>query len=168
MIGRWRWLRKSTPHTEVVMRFAICCLATLLVAAKSPPEEINLRRTVTVEVVKKTKDAVVNISATKIVNQRMNPFGMDPFWQQFDIGDIARIPADSLGSGFIVHADGYVVTNHHVIDRARRVNVELADGRKLPAELISSDAEADLAILKIKDDKPLPTIELGDSSDLMI
>jgi serine protease Do len=139
----------------------------LLVAAKAP-EEINLRRTVTVEVVKKTKDAVVNISATKIVNQRMNPLGMDPFWQQFDIGDVARIPADSLGSGFIVHPDGYVVTNHHVIDRARRVNVELADGRKLPAELISSDPEADLAILKINDPKPFPTIELGDSSDLMI
>src|SRR5438552_6481974 len=107
MIGRWRWLRKSTTHTEVVMRFVICCLASLLLAAKGPQEEINLRRTVTVEVVKKTKDAVVNISATKIVNQRMNPFGMDPFWQQFDIGDVARIPADSLGSGFIVHADGY-------------------------------------------------------------
>jgi serine protease Do len=150
------------------MRLLICCLAVVLIAAKAPPEEINLRRTVTVEVVKKTKDAVVNISATKIVNQRMNPFGMDPFWQQFDIGDVARIPADSLGSGFIVHPDGYVVTNHHVIDRARRVNVELADGRKLPADLISSDPEADLAILKINDSKPFPTIELGDSSDLMI
>ena len=143
------------------MRLLFCCLSVMLVAAKAP-EEINLRRTVTVEVVKKTKDAVVNISATKIVNQRMNPFGNDPFWQQFDIGDVARIPADSLGSGFIVHPDGYVVTNHHVIDRARRVNVELADGRKLPAELISSDPEADLAILKINDTKPFPTIELGD------
>ena len=150
------------------MRLLICCLFVLLMAAFAPAQEINLRRTVTVEVVKKTKDAVVNISATKIVNQRMNPFGGDPFWQQFDIGDVARIPADSLGSGFIVHPDGYVVTNHHVIDRARRVNVELADGRKLPAELISSDPEADLAILKINDTKPFPTIELGDSSDLMI
>src|SRR5947208_876341 len=150
------------------MRLLICCLFVLLMAAFAPAQEINLRRTVTVEVVKKTKDAVVNISATKIVNQRMNPFGGDPFWQQFDIGDVARIPADSLGSGFIVHPDGYVVTNHHVIDRARRVTVELADGRKLPAELISSDPEADLAILKINDTKPFPTIELGDSSDLMI
>ncbi len=150
------------------MRLLICCLSVMLITAAAPAQEINLRRTVTVEVVKKTKDAVVNISATKIVNQRMNPFGNDPFWQQFDMGDVARIPADSLGSGFIVHPDGYVVTNHHVIDRARRVNVELADGRKLPAELISSDPEADLAILKINDSKPFPTIELGDSSDLMI
>ena len=122
------------------MRLLICCLSVLLVVEKAQADEINLRRTVTVEVVKKTKDAVVNISATKIVNQRMNPFGNDPFWQQFDIGDVARIPADSLGSGFIVHPDGYVVTNHHVIDRARKVNVELADGRKLPAELTAEEA----------------------------
>src|SRR3954463_7768143 len=152
------------------MRLMIACLSLLLIVAKAPAEEINLRRTVTVEVVKKTKDAVVNISATKIVNQRMNPFGNDPFWQQFDVGDIARIPADSLGSGFIVHPDGYVVTNHHVIDRARQINVELADGRKIPADLISSDAEADLAILKIreKEGTKFPTLELGDSGDLMI
>jgi serine protease Do len=79
-----------------------------------------------------------------------------------------QVPANSLGSGFIIHPDGYIVTNNHVIDRARQINVELSDGRKLPAELISADAEADLAILKITSDKPLPTIDLGDSSDLMI
>src|SRR5205807_10398279 len=62
----------------------------------------------------------------------------------------------------------YVVTNNHVIDRARQITVELADGRKLPADLLSSDGEADLALLKIHSDKPLPALELGDSSDLMI
>jgi S1-C subfamily serine protease len=138
---------------------------------------INLRQTVTVEVVRKTKDAVVNISATKTVRQRVSPFGdTDPFWQFFDSGETVDVPASSLGSGFIVHPDGYVVTNHHVIDRARQIQVELTDGRKLPADLISSDAEADLAILKIAPSKtgrggaprPFPIIELGDSSDLMI
>ena len=79
-----------------------------------------------------------------------------------------KVPANSLGSGFIIHRDGYVVTNNHVIDRARQITVELLDGRKLPADLISADAEADLAILHIHSDKPLPTLELGDSSDLMI
>jgi S1-C subfamily serine protease len=79
-----------------------------------------------------------------------------------------RVQATSLGSGFIVQADGYVVTNNHVVDRARQITVELLDGRKLPADLISSDPEVDLAILKIHSDKPLPTLQLGDSSDLMI
>ncbi|WP_428937978.1 trypsin-like peptidase domain-containing protein [Fontivita pretiosa] len=129
---------------------------------------VNLRRTVTVDVVEKTKDAVVYISSTKIVAQRFSPFGNDPFWQQFDFGDIRYVPVGSLGSGFIVHPEGYIVTNSHVIDRARQIDVELLDGRKFPAELISADAEADLAILKISADRPLPTLELGDSADLMI
>lgn len=131
--------------------------------------QINLRKTVVVDVVNKTKDAVVYVSTKKIVARRVDPFGgMNPFWQDF--GEITRVPANSLGSGFIIHSDGYVVTNNHVIDRAREINVELLDGRKLPADLISADPDADLAILKIITDKPttFPTIELGDSSDLMI
>src|SRR5256885_264906 len=75
----------------------------------------NLRRTVTVEVAEKTKDAVVYISTTKVVNQRVSPFGgNDPFWNQFDFG-YRKVPIGSLGSGFIIHKDRYVVTNHQVI-----------------------------------------------------
>ncbi len=151
--------------------YAMACTMVLdqgLRTAEPAAQAMNLRRTTTVDVVRRTKDAVVNISATKIVAKRVSPFGADPFWQQFDVGDVVRVPSDSLGSGFIIHPDGYVVTNHHVIDRARAIKVELADGRKLDADLISSDSEADLAILKIASGKPLPIIELGDSSDLMI
>ncbi len=162
-------------NTRSLLILNVCILLILpasnFAKESSPPTQsgiINLRKTVTVSVVQKTKDAVVNISTTKIVSKRISPFGDDPFFRQFDIGSIVQVPANSLGSGFIVHRDGYVVTNNHVIDQARQINVELADGRKLPATLISSDAEADLAILKITSDKPLPTLELGDSSDLMI
>jgi len=139
--------------------------ADIPVASTAP--SINLRQTVTVDVVRKTKDAVVYISTTKTVTQRMSPFGFDPFWGDVG-GDVVKVPANSLGSGFLIHEDGYVVTNHHVIDRARQINVELADGRKLPAELISSDSDADLAILKVNADKPLPRLELGDTADVMI
>jgi serine protease Do len=131
------------------------------------PESINLRRTVTVEIFQRSKDAVVNISTTKLVNRRMAISG-DPFWQQFDFGEIRKVPTNSLGSGFIIHPEGYVITNHHVVDRARQITVELSDGRKLPADLISSDAESDLAVLKISDKNPFPTLPLGDSSNLMI
>src|SRR5690349_12852835 len=99
-------------------------------ALADPPESINLRRTVTVDVVQRTKDAVVNISTTRFIARNRSPFGGNPFFREFD--DVVRVPADSLGSGFLIHADGYVVTNHHVIDRARQIRVELADGRKLP------------------------------------
>src|SRR3954466_2172968 len=137
--------------------------------AAEPPAAINLRQTVTVDVVRKTKDAVVYISTTKIV--RASPFANDPFFRQFNFGDDfggQNVAVHSLGSGFIAHEDGYIVTNNHVVERAREVSVELSDGRKYPAELVAADRDADLAILKIKADRPLPTLDLGDSSDLMI
>jgi serine protease Do len=127
---------------------------------------INLRRTVTVQVVQKTKDAVVNISTRKLVDRHVTLGG--PFIQPFDTGQVVRVPANSLGSGFIIQKDGYVVTNNHVVDRAREISVELADGRKLSADLISADPDADLAVLRIHSDTPLPTLDLGESSDLMI
>jgi serine protease Do len=156
------------------MNRLLCILAAFLggaltfpvLAPADPPESVNLRKTIVVEVVARTKAAVVNISTTKLITARISPFGNDPFFRQF--GQIEKVPGNSLGSGIIIHQDGYVVTNNHVIDRAREITVELADGRKLPAELISADAEADLALLKISDKQPFPTLSLGDSSDLMI
>jgi serine protease Do len=159
----------NSPNLQIRSPFVPALFISLifpLLAFADPPESINLRNTVTVQVVAKTKAAVVNISTTKIIRQWVSPFGNDPFFQQF--GQMESVPADTLGSGFIIHKDGYVVTNNHVIDRSTQITVELEDGRKLPAQLLSSDAEADLALLKISDPKPFPTITLGDSSDLMI
>jgi S1-C subfamily serine protease len=153
---------------SISLVFAHAAAAPHATPAPHAAAEVNLRRTVVVDVVERAKGAVVNISTTKLVNRRMHVGGDDPFWQQFDFGPARKIPASSLGSGFIVHPEGYVITNHHVIDRARQITVELADGRKLSADLISSDAEADLAVLKISDEKPLPALPLGDSSDLLI
>jgi S1-C subfamily serine protease len=137
-------------------------------ATAEPPEAINLRRTVTVDVVERSKSAVVYISTTKLVAQRFSLFGGDPFFDRFGPSETRLIPRGSLGSGFIIHSDGYIVTNHHVIDRAREIGVELIDGRKLKASVVSSDPDNDLAILKVNADAPLPTLPLGDSSDLLI
>ncbi len=129
---------------------------------------INLRRTTVVDVVERSKNAVVYISSRKIITQRVNPFGNDPFLRQFDFGMNRTQSVGSLGSGFILHPDGYIVTNNHVIDRARQIEVTLLDGRKFNAEIVSADSEADIAILKIDSDGTLPTLPLGDSSDLMM
>src|ERR1700722_14825920 len=96
-----------------------------VMADDGPP--INLRRTVTVEVVEKTKGAVVNVSARKMVNERRRAV-ISPFSPPIAIGPVIRVPADSLGSGFIIHPDGYVVTNNHVVEGALGVSVELAAG----------------------------------------
>ncbi|MCS7034808.1 MAG: trypsin-like peptidase domain-containing protein [Phycisphaerae bacterium] len=150
----------------MVIRILLVAAILTAVSFADVANSVNLRRTVTVEVAEKSKDAVVNISATKIVRQRIGLFGNDPFFDQF--GPTVQRETGSLGSGFIVHPDGYVITNHHVIDRARTVTVELADGRKLSADVISSDPDSDLAVLKIAEAGPFPTLPLGDSSDLMI
>jgi len=75
--------------------------------------------------------------------------------------------AEALGSGFIVGADGTIVTNNHVIDGATSIKVTLDDGTELPAKLVGRDAKNDLAVLKIKAAKPLPTVKWGDSDKLM-
>ncbi|MBV8781522.1 MAG: trypsin-like peptidase domain-containing protein, partial [Phycisphaerae bacterium] len=149
----------------LALSFALLIVAAPLEAGT--PDVVNLRRTLVVDVVQRTKDAVVYISTTKLISNRIGPFA-NPFFQQFQNPDEAKVPVGSLGSGFIVHPDGYVVTNNHVVDRAREITVELLDGQKFSADLISSDPEADLAVLKIHTDHPLPTLPLADSSDLMI
>ena len=75
--------------------------------------------------------------------------------------------AEALGSGFIVGSDGTIVTNNHVIDGATSIKVTLDDGTELPAKLVGRDAKNDLAVLKVKADKSLPTVKWGDSDKLM-
>jgi serine protease Do len=70
----------------------------------------------------------------------------------------------ALGSGFIVDSAGYIVTNDHVIDGANKIKVSLKDGTEYPARLIGSDADTDVAVIKIEANKPLPVAKVGDSS----
>jgi serine protease Do len=130
--------------------------ATLAAVAPSPQSS---RRTPVVTVVEKIAPAVVNISAQSTVREA------DPFFGMFGLG--AERQAQSLGSGFIVDRNGIVVTNAHVIEGASRITVTLLDGREIEADLLGSDRDADLAVLKIKA-TGLPAIPLGRSSDLMI
>lgn len=74
--------------------------------------------------------------------------------------------AEALGSGFIISSDGTIVTNNHVIDGASDIMVTLDDGTELPATLVGRDAKSDLAVLKIRAGKPLPTVAWGDSDRL--
>ena len=83
--------------------------------------------------------------------------------------DGAVQPRRSLGSGFILTPDGYVVTNNHVVERAQIVHAALADGRELPADVVGKDAATDVALLKIRGPvKDLPFTRLGDSDRLQV
>jgi serine protease Do len=74
----------------------------------------------------------------------------------------------SRGSGFIIDPQGYILTAHHVIDKAQEIEVRLADLQRLPAHVIAADAQVDLAILKIETERPLPILSLGDSDKIHV
>jgi S1-C subfamily serine protease len=96
----------------------------------------------------------------------------DPTFDQFfrDFFESRRRPVTrtSLGSGVIIRADGYVLTNQHVVLRAQRITVALADEREFEAQLVGADADSDLAVLRLQAKDPLPAVALGSSSDIMI
>ena len=77
-------------------------------------------------------------------------------------------PQSSRGSGFIIDRQGYIVTAQHVVDKAREIEVRLADSQRLPAQVIAADSQVDLAILKIQTEPPLPILSLGDSDKIRI
>jgi len=123
--------------------------------------------------------AVVNISTRQQITVNANPFAGTPFADLFGNrgGAGGNQPttreAQSLGSGFIVSADGYVVTNNHVIQPDGRaeleeVTVTMPDGTEYPAEVVGSDAASDLAVLKISRSEPFPFVHFGDSGDARV
>ncbi len=93
--------------------------------------------------------------------EQQNPNGQRHVFPQMPGGQAHRI---ALGSGFIVDPSGYVVTNSHVVGYAGKVEVTLQDDTKYPAKIIGRDPKTDIAVLKIRADKPLPYVSFGDSS----
>jgi serine protease Do len=137
-------------------------------------------------------DAVVNISASQVVEEKQADAGPKavpqlppgtPFEDMFeeffkrhlqgqnkngeDLQPHSR-RSSSLGSGFIIDPSGVVVTNNHVIEGANEVTVILTDGRKLKAEVLGKDAKVDVAVLQVKPDKPLKAVPFGDSSKMRV
>jgi serine protease Do len=125
-------------------------------------------------IVEKVAPTVVTIRSERRVRAAQQfPFAEDPFFRRF-FGD--RMPQEQqpeprrqggLGSGVIVSADGYVLTNQHVIDGAEEITVELTDGRSFSAKLVGSDAPSDLAVLKINGSN-FPVLSLGNSDDVRV
>ncbi len=121
--------------------------------------------------------AVVNIATRQSVEVNRNPFAGTPFAELFNRRGGGNQPqrreAQSLGSGFIISADGYVVTNNHVVtpdNRARleEITVTMPDGTEYEAELVGADAASDLAVLKIISDNTFPFVEFGDSAQTRV
>lgn len=155
-------------------------LVTSLAMAAAPAQPPALRQLPDFsELVEKQGQAVVNISTTQKVSTRAMPQmppGMDENDPMYDFfrrfvpqqpGGPGSPDARSLGSGFIVSADGYLLTNAHVVDEAEEITVKLSDKREFKARVIGADKRTDIAVLKI-DATGLPTVKFGDATRLRV
>lgn len=132
-----------------------------------------------VSLVKELKPAVVNINtATKIPRQPHHPFLSNPlnpgpfddFFERFfeEQWQHKEMKRRSLGSGFLISTDGYILTNYHVVAKADEINVKLSDGREFRAVVKGNDEKLDLALIKIESKVVLPAVRLGDSDTIEI
>lgn len=129
------------------------------------------------DLAERVKPAVVNISTTKTYKGKGNSFGRSPFNNYFGddffnrfFGDVPQrdFKQRSLGSGFIISNDGYIFTNNHVVENTDKILVKISDGKEYEAKIIGTDPKTDIALIKIKPDNGLPTVELGDSDALRV
>lgn len=153
-----------------LVTLAFLIVQTLGAAARGAPDSFA-------ELAERLSPAVVNITTSTMVAGRNLPampraprgspleeLFPDLFGPQGD-GDERQRRASALGSGFIISADGFIVTNNHVIDGADEIQIELFDGGPLlDAKLIGTDAKTDIALLKVEADAPLPFVAFGDSN----
>src|SRR5688500_1987684 len=135
--------------------------------ASPSPTSINFA-----DIAARLNPAVVNIDATararrarRLVEEGGRRGGpIDPF----DLGRRGDAPRRGTGTGFLIDAEGHVLTNHHVIEGAERLTVKLADGRTLRAEVVGSDPDTDIALIRVEGSGPFPHAVLGDSSRLRV
>lgn len=158
-------------RTLLIFWFIMALLVTQSATAKELPDFTVL--------VEKYQPAVVNISTTRTVKtQRFHQLPQQPFGQDDPFNDLLRrffgeqmgpeeYDTKSLGSGFIISADGDILTNNHVIQDADEIVVRLSDGREYQATVVGADEGTDLALLKI-DETNLPKIKFGSSDNLKV
>ncbi len=135
-----------------------------------------------VELVKKEKPAVVNISTTQVVKRKGFPhppfqggpspfdrfFGDDFFRRFFGDGQSREFKTKSLGSGFIIDKEGHILTNNHVIENASEIVVRLSNEKEFKATLIGRDPKTDIALIQIQAKNDLPLVNIGDSDQVQV
>lgn len=135
---------------------------------EAPAAELLVSQKAFIEVSRTVTPAVVNIRA-----ERVRSVGrLNPLFEEF-FGDLFRMPRSeqrerSLGSGFILSEDGFILTNEHVISGAEQIKVRLPDHRVFSGKVVGGDPKTDVAVVKIDAEEPLPAVVLGDSDRLKV
>jgi serine protease Do len=170
-------MKNYHPMRYLLVALVLCCVYILPLQARDLPDFTVLAE--------KNAASVVNISTTqKLISKNLHQFSM-PDLNDLPEGSPLRdlmkrffgehgyqMPDDnpekrSLGSGFIISADGYILTNYHVVDGADQIIVRINDRREYEAKVVGKDERSDIALLKI-DAKGLPAVKIGDSKDLKV
>lgn len=143
-----------------------------------PPLAYNYLNTETghspfVDVAEKVKPAVVNISAKSMVKDNNHNFLNDDIWRQFfglppQRNQPRYLPVESLGSGFFISPDGYIMTNNHVVQGADDIVVRLSDTQEFKATIVGADSETDVALIKIDSKDPMPYVDFGNSDSILV
>ncbi len=161
------WMMWNTPvHADGRAPLHSVMTQTKVVAGVVPTEGFA-------DVVSKAAPAVVSVATTRVIrtsDRGRNPLFEDPFFRQFFGGGIPRMGPQrerGLGSGVIVSSDGYILTNSHVVDKATKILVRLADKREFQGKVVGTDPRTDIAVLKIGA-TGLPTLPFGDSSRVRV
>lgn len=159
------------PNASAVRMLFLAFVSTVVVLAQAVTAQA--RPESFADLAEKISPAVVNITTSTVVEGRTGPQNIVPegspfedFFREFQDrqgnGERPR-RSSALGSGFVISADGFVVTNNHVIEGADEILVEFFEGGELPAKVIGTDKNTDIALLKVESDEPLAFVEFGDS-----
>ncbi len=164
--------QKFAPQNRKTVDTGDTSLVSKAVAATEVDSIAFSRQTAITRAVSVVSPAVVSVNVTKINKYiQRSPYDADPFFRQFFPelfgGRVIERPVKSLGSGFIISPDGYIVTNEHVVGNGSEIIVAMGDGEEYKAELIGKDHINDVALLKIEKEN-LPYIRLGNSDRVLI
>nr|WP_246252025.1 Do family serine endopeptidase [Sulfitobacter algicola] len=154
--------------TVLILGFAILLAQALYANARGAPESFA-------DLAEQISPSVVNITTSTTVAGRTGPQGIVPegspfedFFRDLPTPDGSPRRSSALGSGFVISEDGYIVTNNHVIEGADEILIEFFSGQELPAEVIGTDRNTDIALLKVEADQPLPFVPFGNSDSARV
>lgn len=149
----------GNPHSNASrLRFFLCTLC--LIHVLTPAQAVNPRRTPVVDVVERVRPAVVNIHSERTVQ--------GPATEELFAHAPLQNRINGMGTGILIDARGYIITNHHVVEDVSVIRVRLSDRTAHTARVVARDAESDLALLKVDVGRPLPTMPIGTATDLMV
>ncbi|MDA0782082.1 MAG: DegQ family serine endoprotease [Rickettsiales bacterium] len=170
---------RNNVITRLLVTITVFILFAVKATAANAPQSFA-------DLVEKLNPAVVNISTTQTIEgSSLSPFGQFFHFEGPNGDDLGELPelfkkfygepfgnlegnkqkreTTSLGSGFVISEEGYIVTNHHVIDKADEITIIFNDDTEATAKVVGSDAKTDIAVLKIETDKKLPFVKFGNS-----